>query len=224
MTHIDPGKAVQPRMDPGEDVEISTTRDRQVNEDKAKAIIRILTAANLKQEYRFDPEEAAVLWAAKLAPFSFEVLSEAARAWIDSPDKEFPTLGQLETQARYVHGQNERERIANDSDQAHTYACEECGVWGPGDGPVLDEGQDTDVWVGNLHWIRVEIPESKRRPGAADHYMRPCPRCLPERARLFDAGHWREDHIAGGGCSQCRHYHWPWKYKDPRVQRGKKVA
>ena len=69
---------------------------------KAEAILRSLLAAGLKEPYQFNLQEAVALWAPVLNRYTFEDLQEAAKAWTQGPDKEFPSLGQLETQVKYV--------------------------------------------------------------------------------------------------------------------------
>lgn len=62
----------------------------------------------------------------------------------------------------------------------------------------------------DLHWVRIERTGDYQK-GEADHYMRPCSQCLPERYRIMvveDCG--RAEHISKGGCRNCRQYVQPW--------------
>lgn len=124
--------------------------------------------------------------------------------------------------------------IGDPGEQARAVECEECATYKLGDN--LE-----DVWDHNTHWVTViegvELIETfaskqrhRKRDGTDDgdtenrEYVeyphrtkRPCSRCLPERYRLYETGHFRADHKAAGACSLCRHYHG--MGKDPRMEK-----
>lgn len=66
----------------------------------------------------------------------------------------------------------------------------------------------------DLHWVKVSIPMRDRYAGSADHYLRPCSRCLPERYHVMvTENHGDPRHLDQGGCSTCLKYVRPWAMK-----------
>lgn len=64
----------------------------------------------------------------------------------------------------------------------------------------------------DVHWVRIEIIESKRKSGSADHYMQPCSQCYPDRYRMMVTEN-HQEHVDIGGCFTCRKYVRPWEVK-----------
>jgi hypothetical protein len=161
---------------------------------KATVILRALSDAGLKPQYEFRPDEAKRLWGVTLSQYSLEVLIEAIGDFIRSPDKEFPTLGQVEQAARFT----EREIEHEERDAANVGECSECD---------------------DVHWVRyevtIDVPIGKDHVVTAvrSHLMRPCSLC-PDMAKAYDLymrGHFDIDHVLAGGCPVCREYQRPWR-------------
>lgn len=64
----------------------------------------------------------------------------------------------------------------------------------------------------DVRWARVMVPARDRKPGRADHWMRPCSQCLPDRYRVMITEN-HTDHIEKGGCGVCLKYVRPWAVK-----------
>ena len=182
----------------------------------ALAVIRMLQAAGCKAPFDFNPEDAAPLWAVKLSPYAMDVLIEAAQEWVDAPGTEFPSLGDMETTAKAVAVQRDRRKVADDSPGI----CEECE--GGRYVRVIDATIQVETYASKKARRMSRAPDSiePEYEDQVQHHMAPCTRCLPDKADLYARGHWDSQHIDNGGCTQCRHYHWPWKYPDPRQAKG----
>lgn len=164
---------------------------RAAREAKAVAVFRTLSEAGLKQRFEFEPDQAKKQWGVKLAPYPLAVLMEVCEFFIKETT-EFPTVGEVETQARYIV--NERQREERARGRAQLGPCERC------DG---------------ARWVRVDnahltaVPDGKG--GTIEylgHHMEPCPECpdMAQRAALYPAGCMTDEHVDAGGCVNCRPY------------------
>jgi hypothetical protein len=64
----------------------------------------------------------------------------------------------------------------------------------------------------DVKWVRIPISEEGRKYGEADHYMRECSQCLPDRHQMMVVEN-HNDHWSAGGCFKCRKYIQPWNKK-----------
>lgn len=150
---------------------------------KATVILRVLSDAGLRPPFDFHPDDAKRLWGITLSPFSLEVLIEAVGDFIRAPDRNYPTLGEVEAAARFTEREIQQEERAED---ARTVGpCTECD---------------------DVHWVRVEDPNG---PG---QFMRPCSQCpgMAHRYELYQRGHFDGSHVDAGGCPACWEYMKPY--------------
>jgi hypothetical protein len=152
---------------------------------KALYILKALLAAGLKAPYGFDLDEAASLWASRLAPFGLNVLEAAVQEWIGMPGNEFPTVGDVETVARAITIERRAQSPEERARAART--CPTC------------EG---------VHWVRVKDRAPQTGLLLPTTHLRPCPDCpeMSVRSELYDRGHFDAEHQDKGGCPKC----WPY--------------
>lgn len=148
---------------------------------KADYVLKTLLGAGLKSAFGFDREAATTLWAGRLGRFSLAVLEEAIVDWVARPGTDFPSVGDVETNAAFIASEREREASHEARNRA---ACSECD---------------------DVHYVRVLDDPSKPAGG---HHMMPCPACPAMRERLaaYDGKHFKVAHIVAGGCPVC----WPY--------------
>ena len=182
---------------------------------KALLVLRTLKAAGIKMPYEFDLEDAAPIWASQLGRFTAATLNDAVASWIaDATD--WPTVSEIEAIAQYTLTENMRR--SSEADARNRGPCEEC------DGVlyvrVIDATIEQETYASKKARRRHPTLEPEYEK-ITQHHMAPCTRCLPERSDLYTRGHFDAEHADQGGCAECRHYHQPWRYKDPRTMKGR---
>lgn len=195
---LDLGEALQP-ADPGR------PRANEISRRKAQAVLKALTAGGLRAPFNIEMEDAIDLWAVKLGQYPTDVLMEATQVWIYADDKEFPSVGQLATQAAYIARQYEPRRV---NDQV----CPEC----EGDHwvTVVDSVEQVETFKSKQLHTRKFTQDDDGDPDNREYievprtHKRPCSTCpgMRRRYELYTAGHFGADHVAGGGCRECYDY------------------
>lgn len=169
-----PGAGVEPRA-AAEPVAMN-----EANVVKALAVIQSLLAAGKRSPFDFDLENAKMLWGARLAPYPLELLMAAANEYIAVPGPDWPTVGDVETTAKFILNERQREERMRGDDTAGP--CPEC------------EG---------VRFIRV--PDHAINTDGP-HHMQPCSTCpdMRERYEAYMDGHWSPDHEPCGRCMKWR--------------------
>lgn len=167
-----------------DEIEPAIASPRSSDERKAVAVLRVFRAANLRAAFAFDDADAERLWGVKLAQFSLGACLKAADDWIETGERELPTLAQFEDLAEFW--QREVERLQNvdplvQTERERTGECPECGN---------DRDNTTDGWV----WL-----SDPNTPGMVPS-VRPCSQCKPIQFELWRAGHYKPRDTARCRC------------------------
>lgn len=217
VSFFDPAQEPPPEdvdvVDPDEPQGLTPIAERQTTDSdvlKATVILRALMDAGLKLPFDFNPDAAKYLWATRLKTFSLDVLTEAVTDWTSQKGHDWPSLGDIETCARYVIGQRTREETATEVGD-----CDMCGqnMSGPGYVRVEDrtpEGQEP---------YKIPVGKDQIPTEVETHHMAPCPnpahKIMVKRRELYDRNHFTMEHLEKGGCPGC------WEYTPSLAHRAK---
>lgn len=186
---------------------------------KAELVLKVFADAGLQSTFDMHVPSAKALWAAQLGQFSTDALTAAAGEWVTRDGvAKFPPLGTFVALIRQIiHEDGEAERAKDHR------ACPDCDDLHYV--KVIDDTYQQETFRSKQRHLTKTgeddgVEENREYIEVQQYHMAPCPTCpgMEKRRELYDAGHWRPQHLERGGCPKCWEYTFPWKV--PRRRGG----